>query len=423
MASIVVLFAVIAVFLAYENISTKTTYEGDKITGMAAGKFCFFDRQCNDHNPCTADKCSFRGCLNTPEVCPAGYVCKNGQCVSITTSSCEKFYGYNSYEKGYIIYADKYGVKSSHQDECVSNSVLLEKYCYLYGMNWEIGTNQITCAYGCSNGACLNKPIGTCSKMYNIYEFGYVTYEVNYDVGDAHLYYDYKDYCKTENVLAEPYCSIKNGYWEVITDEVDCPNGCMNGACNRPSLCKESDGGDHYKYGYVTYGSTDYYDYCKGEDVLAETSCSDRNGYWEVITDEVNCPNGYRCSDGACVKTCKPKCDGKKCGSSDGCGGTCDGYCDNVIREECSLDATKVLNVTEKYVCTLGRDKKYRCTYDGKSSTDLETCDKGSVCEEGAQGSECVDNYCYCSGWDVKSEECATGYNATCYSRYACRCV
>lgn len=108
---------------------------------------------------------------------------------------------------------------------------------------------------------------------------------------------------------------------DVYENAVECPNGCINGACikDTASTCIDSDGGDNIYYQGVIDGPNlttgdDPTDYCITPEILVEYSCSSAGGYYGTVvpglySNSINCE--YGCNNGACSRepgancTCK----------------------------------------------------------------------------------------------------------------------
>jgi len=416
-ASIVIIFAVIAVFLAYENVSTKTTYEGDKITGMATAKSCVFSFQCNDNDPCTTDRCIFGRCTNRPK-CGNGYSCVNGKCISLKEVACENKecgvvnllginYNCGSCQTGYSC-NDSVCLKDHVQQEIQSDDSCTP-VCYIHqeqlcglngscdGCDWKFKRQRVG---DCEYSEFERGTIKSFSKV------GGEIYESDSDYPDECIVSrDGKHYVRQAYTSGTLYIAYLDSYCH---GEI-----CQDGVClTNVSECVHDDDCEDLPIGQK---------YCASNEEVVQKyqnrSCVDSKCVdGEVYTLTRNYCFRSVCQSGECVAYCKPNCEGKKCGDSDGCGGICKG-CDSVTRTKCSVDGTEILNVTENYVCTLGRDNRYRCTYHNESNTPI-SCGSGRICQDGA----CVNNYCYCSGWDPRNVACASGYYPDCYMSSACRC-
>lgn len=91
-----------------------------------------------------------------------------------------------------------------------------------------------------------------------------------------------------------------------------CPSGytCQDGACTTSTTaCTDSDGGNNiYTKGTVVYNGQSYTDNCLSNNTVAEYFCD--NG--KLNSASAGCPNGYSCTDGACIAP------SKSCTDSDG---------------------------------------------------------------------------------------------------------
>ena len=158
--------------------------------------------------------------------------CEKGKCTDSDN-------GINQYVRGKAVGPDYGGVKgiiwgedsnkcsarndnsldySVHYDCCsdvTQNKQLNEAYCD----NGKLLSTGIQCEFGCSDGACIQKPTCTDSDNGNdIYVKGTATSNNNIVI----------DYCIDESNVNEAVC-LKNGIIGVYT--YGCSNGCKDGAC------------------------------------------------------------------------------------------------------------------------------------------------------------------------------------------------
>lgn len=301
LASIIIVFAVIVVFLVYENVSNENPYKSDKITGMATAKSCFFNFQCDDRNLCTTDRCFYRRCLNTPKVCSTGYVCQNGKCVRsaptptptpkvVSTLCMEDDYGFNIHMQGTC--KDDNGVYS---DYCDSVGGLVEWNC----VNKICSSIKQMCptGYYCKEGECVNynQTQNYCNETdggKNIQTKGNLISNNG----------TFTDKCLSNTTLIEEYC---NGSLHV-TAHINCSSGfyCSDGACVSISqICIDSDGGINlYQKGTVSIGDRNATDYCylEGRKYILEYYCSySSSNVSSIGVRGFNC--NLTCEDGACV--------------------------------------------------------------------------------------------------------------------------
>lgn len=120
------------------------------------------------------------------------------------------------------------------------------------------------------------------------------------------------DMCINSNILSEEYCDGTTP----VNINFTCPNGCGNGAClvsnPVPTInCADSDNGSNiYFRGTVTgtwfndktSQASGLSDFCSATGVVQEYSCQSRgDGTYGVVQTGTTCPDGYSCSDGACI--------------------------------------------------------------------------------------------------------------------------
>jgi hypothetical protein len=147
------------------------------------------------------------------------------------------------------------------------------------------------CELGCLNGVCIKGPPPTCI-----------------DTDGGRDYYN-KGTLTAGDYTADDFCSLTTQVWELFcTDDgykagekYTCPDGCLNGACLKPSEipCTDSDNGKNYlQKGTTANSSVSSEDSCNNG-VLKEYSCSGTRVNFEYYDCK---QNGYtNCLDGACV--------------------------------------------------------------------------------------------------------------------------
>jgi len=186
-------------------------------------------------------------------------------------------------------------------DSCQGN-ILQEGICTEDGRTT---TRQYNCPNDCRNGVCLqnnqtSKICTDCDGSFDPYIKGRIQ---AYDAGG--IYHDVWDQCSSSKKLIENYCN-NNVFGN---REVDCPGGCIDGACSpdkqtNVNNCKDSDGG-YYPYVFGTVTWTDRSgkvintkDVCIGGNKLMEAVC-DSNGFADN-SKTYDCPSG--CSNGSCIR-------------------------------------------------------------------------------------------------------------------------
>jgi hypothetical protein len=193
---------------------------------------------------------------------------------------------------------------SGPEDYCSPSGNLIEFTCGEDGVEQE----EVTCPYGCSDGAC------TCPDT-----DGGRDYYTAGSVGG------YNDYCDWGNVV-ERYCGWdeETGF-RVMTEYYRCPHGCTRGAC---ILCEDTDGGvDYYRRGTAA----GHEDTCLNGVTLQEYFVRPGEGTCEVYAINITCLGG--CSDGACTATCADGLQNQDETAID-CGGSCSASC-----TDCFADA------------------------------------------------------------------------------------
>ncbi len=116
----------------------------------------------------------------------------------------------------------------------------------------------------------------------------------------------FSDYCIDGSTLMEYFCDEKNLPSTKISN---CANGCIDGECLPDTcdfdFCINSDGGDNiFLSGFSEYYKIDWHtgscylfhnsEYCTEDGGLMEINC--RN------IEKRNCPPGFSCKNGACIK-------------------------------------------------------------------------------------------------------------------------
>ncbi|PLW80675.1 hypothetical protein C0585_01390 [Candidatus Woesearchaeota archaeon] len=105
-------------------------------------------------------------------------------------------------------------------DTCININTLKEFYCDSFG-NAEY--KEIECPDMCKNGKCYSEEkIDTCTDP----DLGPNAKYTKTTVIDSNG--EYEDYCASFDRVAEYYC---NQYGIHQSDEIDCDNGCEDGAC------------------------------------------------------------------------------------------------------------------------------------------------------------------------------------------------
>jgi len=88
-----------------------------------------------------------------------------------------------------------------------------------------------------------------------------------------------------------------NGVCESWETDSGCPEDCCPTYNN---YCYDSDGDNVFSAGYVDFNCNRYYDDCYGTDLgVLEKICV---GNSSTANDQMQCPNGYFCQEGACIE-------------------------------------------------------------------------------------------------------------------------
>ncbi len=150
----------------------------------------------------------------------------------------------------------------------------------------------------------------------------------------------WEDYCSTDKVLVEYYCSNdQNGMYRTVI----CPNGCSGGKCAEKPFCYESDGGKTNIYRGITKTVTanDEYlemtDECVDANSVREYYCDSSNTETAMSEEIMACGEGNYCNEGKCIPV-------EPCESNEDCE---DGYvcnpeteqCEETVELECEADA------------------------------------------------------------------------------------
>ncbi len=231
-------------------------------------------------------------------------------------------------------------------DNCIDSKTLMEYYCD----NGYLKNEKVKCANNCQNGACQIPAGNNVSGLFDgdstcfdtdgsdYYNAGKVIF------GGVFGTTEYKDICsedRTNNPLTitdhgkliEYRCVDGN----VISSSQSCPNGCLNGACNRnigaPS-CYDPDGGiNPIENTVVTQnGRTLSNDYCKSSKILHEFYCNSSG----VVTEKAITCN-YSCEYGACKNSCTPNW--------------------QPLQSECGVDGYRTIKYIDKNDCDIVSEK------------------------------------------------------------------
>jgi len=283
--------------------------------------------------------------------CPEDYSCEDGECVYNPTDDCsDTDGGQDIYEAGTVTEDSL-----PYTDYCYDINTVWEYYCM--GDSAQVVQKECPTDYECVSGECVYSPAETCSDT-DGGNYPYVKGTVTKS-GTA-----YTDYCNTGSSVREYYCTGTDVYSTVFA----CPSGyeCSDGTCvETVHTCTDSDGTDIYTYGYITYDSANYYDYCANSTHILEYYCS--GSPYSVL---FFCGLGYSCSGGKCIATCSDSDGGVDISER----GTAR-YGSSYSTDSCSSRTT----VTEYY-----------CGLTGILST-AGVCSSGNICYSGECVEECSD--------------------------------
>jgi hypothetical protein len=119
---------------------------------------------------------------------------------------------------------------------------------------------------------------------------------------------EYVDYCTNENTVFEYYCSgvRAEGYANACGEGYACSNGACVKESTKNDVCYDGDSG----YSYYTPGKTyivgksdsEVADYCADASTVIEYVCVKGAAGDVISSTKYQCPSGYSCNDGACVK-------------------------------------------------------------------------------------------------------------------------
>ena len=132
---------------------------------VGEGKLCTNGNFCNANSDCQSNKC-------------LGNTCTDQDCIDTET-------GQDQYVFGTVSFANQDGTyQSSDQCKSTNPNILWERYCTTPAQG-NLGTTEINCPYGCTNGIC-NAPICTINKIgWGVYRAGDLIGEAYYNVVDG----------------------------------------------------------------------------------------------------------------------------------------------------------------------------------------------------------------------------------------------
>ncbi len=219
--------------------------------------------------------------------CPEGTECDDGACVKPQASAncSDSDNGPDPYTRGTVTAGG-----ASFTDYCTADKELVEYDC----AQGQVAQTTSPCPSGsrCDSGRCVRanlRCVGSSNKS-DIFTAGDLNVSVNL------VSMEFLDKCLDNQTMRKYYC-VGDDY---ASEDVTCPPDyqCLDSAC-RQIGCSDTDGGINiYQSGAVTKGSSIYRDYCIGSGGGVEYYCSGN----QVANASFNCPGGYFCSDGTCMK-------------------------------------------------------------------------------------------------------------------------
>ncbi len=227
-------------------------------------------------------------CGGACDACPQNQICYDSDSTIANDENDKSFETkgtvYTSDDKGNLVPGDS--------DECAGNKKLVEYICNKEGPDFFIKE------CGCKDGACV-----TCTDTdeENIFVKGNVTFANKTNT----------DSCINNNAINESVCKTATEPSSVI-NECSIGTFCEEGACVPDLKCIDSDGEDVFIKGTVSGKEQPqdiipqtYNDSCWSPATVLEWSCtpwSNETPVEVVGNNQIDCPKGALCEDGACVK-------------------------------------------------------------------------------------------------------------------------
>jgi len=238
------------------------------------------------------------------------------------------------------------------------------------------------------------------------------------------------DKCMNTTTVLEYYCSGS----DMTSKTIDCGDGyeCGNGACvvaAAAQACNDSDNGkDIFAKGTVKADGKSYADACNDSGTVNEYYCADDN----VSSKLMDCPDGYECTSGKCVKV-EAGCEDSDNGQNLTRRGTVTVITENGTKnytDDCYSEATvieyicngtsmamKKVACPDGTACTVGACTQSECedTDGGINETEKGTVTLGSdESTDKCKNDTAVTEY-YCSSGDIRSKTvaCDDGYSCT----------
>jgi hypothetical protein len=209
--------------------------------------------------------------------------------------------------KNYLMKGTVYTSHGDNTDYCVDENTLMENWFYTDDANVvHIEAEEYYCENGCTDGACLETPLGdhACEDTdgEETTTYGSITW-----LDENEWNHFAEDTCLPNNRIAERICT---GHQPDVV-YLDCPLGteCSEGACKEilEEVCNDPDQETKSEGIYektttkwtTTAGQPSFYtDSCTSETQLVEGTCSLEGTHLKYVT----CPSETTCSNGACIK-------------------------------------------------------------------------------------------------------------------------
>jgi hypothetical protein len=326
--------------------------------------------------------------------------------------------GINPFIPGNISWTSWYGRAFTIEDKCKDSSSLWEYSCDETG-NLRYLVKTITCEFGCNSdnsiGKCNSNPNGNknnsrtclcaCSDTNNVRYVNTTSTQMASICKDSdgenpftrgfylsasgqEIIMNSSESCNNENSVNEAYCNNNN---TLLFKTIDCPNGCLNGACleltAQNQSCLDSDYGiDIYKKGSVEYSVFDssgiasmkkIEDRCSGKYIF-EAICSS-----SMINGKLSYNGGYRshscangCLDGACLAEPNNYCAETDLGENYFVGGQLNSTSSGMVWDSCiTKNSLKEYSCKKEGEMWYASETQYLCPYE---------------CIEGNYGDFCV---------------------------------
>ena len=313
---------------------------------------------------------------------------------------------------GSVKFIKQDGTINTETDSCtVDGNNVIEYSCGDVG---QLVTNEITCqeGYACNGGICAKKEIGSQNKQ-DLCVDSDKDDETKKGTLTLQTGSTYSDFCITsENsgtkvqsseYLYEYYCNLDGSSATKIQKCVE-QTFCIDGECKKINgKCNDEDktyvpysqgfeesynAGSIYKKSLITGINSENEteesesDYCSADGKLAEGVCSDKDYY---NFEEINCPSGYKCSEGVCILDVSSDSSDDQPGQTLLCKDTDAANAENIKGEVYVTDAEGVSIKAGEDTCADSQIIETTCTEAGLFvSLELKDCSADTVCQSGA---------------------------------------